>query len=506
MDAAVVVVSTVVESCPPIRFIPFDLFKAVRSFPRFPDSSNICVNLDDIDVENSLLIFISHCWLRGWSGADGYDGRPHPDNATGGKYELCVDGIGQLMNIYAPGFESCFIWCDFGCIDQNADPAGELKQLDKIVRVCDCLLTVIHDADHASWTSPTTVVSIFDVERSTGWSGNAFAYLSRGWCRVEMFYGSNIPLTDDNEKRRQKMRVGLLHHRSRGRRPHFLYSSKRKAGRQGLTALPPLQNSYFDEYHPVKGNLSVASDKEKIIQLVEDLEPYMRKVVVGLVFDDDSDSDAVTRKGKYTYANGNVYVGEFVNNGPLAYGKLEYASGDVYEGQFIDGNINGHGKLTHSSGSVYEGEWKDDNEHGQGRYTYASGDVYEGQWIDGNRNGHGKYTHADGSVYEGDWKDDSKHGQARYAFANGDVYEGQWIVGKRNGYGKYTYANADIYEGSWKDDKKNGRGQYTHSNKALFDGVWEDDARHGTGRYIYVDGRVTCCEYIKGQLISETPN
>jgi hypothetical protein len=446
------------EVLPPIRFIPFEQFKRAGSFPRFPDNSDICVDLDDVDVENSFLVFISHCWLRGWPGAEGYVERPHPDNAAGGKYELCVDGIEKIKKIYAPGFERCYLWCDYGCIDQDGDPAGELKQLDKIVGVCDCLFTPTFDAAHASRTPLISAKSAFDFDLSPGWKGNAYSYLNRGWCRVEMFYGSNIPLSVDGEGRRQKMKAGLLHHRSRGRRPHFLYGSRDQGGR-APKALPPLQNSYFEEYHPVKGNLSVASDKEKIIQLVKDLEPYMRKVVVGLVFDDDGDSDAVIRKGTYTYANGNVYVGEFVNNWRHGYGKLEFANGDVYEGQWIDGKKNGHGKYTHDDGSVYEGEWTDGNEHGQGRYTYASGNVYEGQFIDGRKNGHGKYTYADG----------------------------------------------DVYEGNFKDDNYNGRGQYTHSDGALYDGDWIDDDQHGTGRYVYADGRVTSREYIKGKLVSEKP-
>jgi hypothetical protein len=456
MDAAVVS-STVVEALPPIQFVPFEQFRAVGSFPRFPDNSNICVNLDDIDVENSLLIFISHCWLRGWSGAEGWDGRPDPDNAAGGKYELCVDGIDQILKYFAPDFERCYIWCDYGCIDQDGDPAGEL-QLDKIVGACDCLFTPTYDANHMSWTAPTSSKSPFDFDLSPGWRGNEYSYLNRAWCRVEMFYGGNIPVCEDGEERKRKMKAALLHHRSHGRRPHFLYGSKDQ-GKRNPTALPPLQNSYFDEYHPVKGNLSVASDKEKIIQLVKDLEPYMRKVVVGLVFDDDCDSDAVIRKGTYTYDNGDVYVGEFVNNRRHGYGKLEYASGDVYEGQFIDGDKNGHGKYIYDDGSVYEGEYVDGNMCGQGKYAYSSGDVYEGQYVDGNMNGHGKFTFASGAIYEGNWKNDKKDGRGRYKFPCGNVYDGEF----------------------------------------------KDDVQHGTGRFVYADGGVTCREFSKGQLVSEAP-
>jgi hypothetical protein len=451
MDAAVVEPS-VVEVFPPIQFISFEEFKSAGSFPRFPDNKNICVNLDDIDLENSLLIFISHCWLRGWPGAKGYDGRPHPDNATGDKYELCNEGIAKIMNIYAPGFERCYIWLDYGCINQSADPAGELRQLDKIIGVCDCLFTPNYDADHASWDIPNLPRNPFDFDLSPGWRGNSFSYLNRGWCRVEMFYGANIPFVEDSENRRQKMKAGLLHHRSRGRRPQFVYGSKAKASRLQPASLPPLQNSYFDEYHPVMGNLSVASDKEKIIQLVRDLEPHMRRVNVGIVF-----HDAAINEGKETYPDGSVYVGQIMNNKPHGYGKIEHADGDMYEGQHYDGKCFGHGRYTYASGSVYEGEYKYDRPHGHGKYTYASGSVYEGNYVEGKRNGHGKYSYLDGSVYEGD------------------------------------------YEG----DGRNGKGKYTNSDGDVYDGAWKNDVPHGSGSYLYTDGRVTCREYIEGKLVSE---
>src|SRR5438874_2467606 len=114
---------------PPIRFISLAKLKELRTTPRFPENRNICVVLSEIDLETSLLIFVSHCWLRGWPGANGWDGRPHPDNAEGGKYELIVEGVDMIMKNLAPGMENCYLWLDYGCIDQNGNPAGELRQL-----------------------------------------------------------------------------------------------------------------------------------------------------------------------------------------------------------------------------------------------------------------------------------------------------------------------------------------------------------------------------------------
>lgn len=52
------------SALPPIRLIDFDSFVAHAEFPRFPDQENLVTTLDDIDRNNSLIVFVSHCWLR----------------------------------------------------------------------------------------------------------------------------------------------------------------------------------------------------------------------------------------------------------------------------------------------------------------------------------------------------------------------------------------------------------------------------------------------------------
>jgi hypothetical protein len=137
---------------PFIKIIPFAAFCSLDHFPRFPDDAHCTLSLSKLTVEEydrSLMVFVSHCWLRGWSGAEGWDGRPHPDTADGEKYKLCVDGIDKIMKSMASGMQNCYLWLDFGCIDQDGNPAGELKMLDRIVGVCDCFL-------HLSLTKITT--------------------------------------------------------------------------------------------------------------------------------------------------------------------------------------------------------------------------------------------------------------------------------------------------------------------------------------------------------------
>ena len=124
------------------------------------------------------------------------------------------------------------------------------------------------------------------------------------------------------------------------------------------------------------------------------------------------------------------YVGEVKDGKPNGKGKMTYADGEVYEGEWKD---------------VYEGEWKDGEEDGKGKMTLANGNVHEGDYKDGERHGEGKWIGANGEVYEGDYKDGERHGEGKYTWANGDVYEGDFKYGKINRKGKKTWADGDVW-------------------------------------------------------------
>jgi len=279
-----------VDSLPPIRFINFNKFKDHGSFPRYPEQKDLTTNLENILREKSFLVFISHCWLRGWDGAEGYDGRPHPDTADGVKFQLCVKGIERAFKNLAPAMTECFVWLDFGCIDQNGNPAGELKQLDQIVASSDCIFTPIHDTE--VWELPRVVKDMYAEYKAKLWLNGPHAYINRGWCRVEMMYAATIPLLhgdqiDENssynksvlaEKQRLlNFAAGLHFHASNGRRPHLLFGTNELRRNTDPIILPPLQNSYFTHYNPLEGSLSVESDRQHIATLIEKLEPYIKK-------------------------------------------------------------------------------------------------------------------------------------------------------------------------------------------------------------------------------------
>ena len=71
---------------------------------------------------------------------------------------------------------------------------------------------------------------------------------------------------------------------------------------------------------------------------------------------------------------------------------------------------SGKGKMTYANGDIYEGDWKDGNISGKGKMTYANKDIYEGDWKDGKMSGKGKMSKTvDGKqiVVEGNFENGS---------------------------------------------------------------------------------------------------
>lgn len=193
------------DSLPEIRVVDFDLFKGHGEIPRFGKGQSdfhvdapghdLTSNIKSIDRANSFIVFISHSWIVGFDGRDDegnivepyqaehWRGWPHPDTSGNEKYHLQVQAIEYLWKHMAPGMKKCYIWQDFSCMDQNGNPAGELKQLDKIIEACDCILTPIVDPNHEEWTTPTAWNNYFKDYGAKNFSldGGPFSYTNRCW-------------------------------------------------------------------------------------------------------------------------------------------------------------------------------------------------------------------------------------------------------------------------------------------------------------------------------------
>lgn len=104
----------------------------------------------------------------------------------------------------------------------------------------------------------------------------------------------------------------------------------------------------------------------------------------------------------------------FASEEPSGSSMLSGGSGrdGTYEGQRNErGEWEGHGRYTFADGSVYEGQWRANRQEGWGTFWYASGNLYDGQWKAGKKDGHGMFGYADGRVEVGTYVADQDVGE-----------------------------------------------------------------------------------------------
>ena len=145
---------------------------------------------------------------------------------------------------------------------------------------------------------------------------------------------------------------------------------------------------------------------------------------------------------------------------------------------------HGQGKFVYAAGDLYEGEWVKGSKEGQGTMTYANGSTYDGGWKLNMRHGKGRITSINGEVYEGTFHYNQLDGNGEYLFRNGDAYSGEWYEGKKDGWGTMFFADGGVYTGEWKDGLQHGKGKRTYANgKREFQGNFEHGKRRKRDRY-----------------------
>lgn len=195
--------------------------------------------------------------------------------------------------------------------------------------------------------------------------------------------------------------------------------------------------------------------------------------------------------------------------------KYTWKNGVLYEGPFVESKITGRGRFTWPDGSSYEGSLENGKRHGEGVYTAADGVTrYDGQWVQGHRHGQGRlmYDTSGESYYFGQWEDGWKHGFGRQVWPSGNIYEGQWQFGKMAGQGSMSWFEMGVHEeytGNWEDDHPQGVGTHTwHAPEPKpdqtikdgpsqqmnnrYQGQWDNGVRHGEGTFYYANGAKYC--------------
>ncbi|CAF3467181.1 unnamed protein product [Rotaria socialis] len=224
--------------------------------------------------------------------------------------------------------------------------------------------------------------------------------------------------------------------------------------------------------------------------------------------------DEINGQGVYTWPSGTRYEGNWKDGKQYGNGTLHASDGRIYVGLWINGTMDGYGICTWSNRDRYEGYWKNSKRNGYGMHYFSDGRKYTGNWVNGMMNGHGIYTWPNRDRYEGDWENRRRHGYGTMEFSDGRKYVGYWCNNTMNGHGTYTWPNRDRYDGHWKNNRRdgygimdfadgrkymgnwfndtmNGQGSCTWPNGDRYDGYWKDGRKDGQGTYYFYDGRTS---------------
>ena len=137
-----------------------------------------------------------------------------------------------------------------------------------------------------------------------------------------------------------------------------------------------------------------------------------------------------------------------VNKNGIAHGigERRHANGNVYVGNFVNGKKCGKGKMTFPDGCEYEGDWENDQKHGKGKYTWPDGETYVGNYPNGKKHGKGKMKYANWDEYFGEWEDGRKHGKGKYTSSRGNIIIGEWEKGVMNGEFTLKRKNGKVFK------------------------------------------------------------
>jgi len=130
------------------------------------------------------------------------------------------------------------------------------------------------------------------------------------------------------------------------------------------------------------------------------------KPVRGVFHTDEGDFEADAESGTYSLEGGWRYMGLLGAKGPRGQGEFTFPDGAVYRGEFLNGLPGGDGAYTDAAGLVvYTGGWRGGRFDGEGEYRAPDGAfTYAGSFLSGRFDGPGTLTRRDGSVLAGTWK------------------------------------------------------------------------------------------------------
>ena len=184
-------------------------------------------------------------------------------------------------------------------------------------------------------------------------------------------------------------------------------------------------------------------------------------------------------KGKYIWADGSYYNGEWAENSISGDGTLTIKNGFLIEGTFVDN------KLASGTASIIKGTHTIVYSCINGSYTnnvsiLSSSREYSGTFTNNDVTGYGTLE-LDRDSYVGNFVEGKRQGTGTYTWSDGDKYVGSWKEDEMNGYGTYYWGDVQRLAGNFVDNKPNGTCYYYTSDGTRYVTTWAN----GTQTNIY---------------------
>lgn len=147
------------------------------------------------------------------------------------------------------------------------------------------------------------------------------------------------------------------------------------------------------------------------------------------------------------------FKGNFKDNKMNGYGIEKLEDNSIYDGEFVDG-FKKKGKFSFSNGCIYEGEFINSKFEGYGTYSWPDSRSYEGNFSNNQIHGKGKFKFADGRIYDGEYKNGIKDGKGKVIYPDNDTYYGEWVNDLQHGHFYKTNQDKSKEKSFWRFGKK----------------------------------------------------
>jgi hypothetical protein len=200
----------------------------------------------------------------------------------------------------------------------------------------------------------------------------------------------------------------------------------------------------------------------------------------GSIYSGDFHAGNMEGRGTITFITNDQYAGEFKDSMFSGLGCYVWSSGTTLTGVFENNVCSKVGKKTYPNGQVYVGELLDDQEHNRGVLSDQSGTRIVGIW----KHGRLEEELVEMVVPASEVDPQGPQAEQRVFISSrrpDAPMERLADIGEGSGDSKsiVLFTNGDKYVGSLKDGKKHSKGMYVYADGSAFKGQWAEDALDG---------------------------